>query len=82
MKKIALLLSIGLLSVSVLPVQAKENSPPPPSFEAMDTNGDGELSANEVTGPLLEDLHQLDTDGNGTLSKSELPQPPKKQRPR
>lgn len=80
MKKIALVLSIGLLSATVLPVQAKGDRPPPPSFEAMDTNGDGELSANELTGPLLEDLHKLDTDHSGTLSKSELPQPPKKQR--
>lgn len=80
MKKITILLASIVLSVSSLPAQAKGNRPPPPSFEELDINGDGELSKDEIKGPLLRDFDQLDSDESGTLSKSELPDPPKPKR--
>ena len=78
MKNIVLLMTILAMGVSALPAQAKGNRPPPPSFEEMDKNGDGELSRDELKGPLLNDFEKFDTDGSGTLSQSELPEPPEK----
>ncbi|WP_353505626.1 hypothetical protein [Vibrio sp. SCSIO 43136] len=49
----------------------------PPSFEEMDTNGDGELQMDELRGPLADQFDQLDTDNSGGLSAQEIPEPPK-----
>ncbi|MGR5555990.1 hypothetical protein ACQKQC_06790 [Vibrio fortis] len=47
-----------------------------PSFEEMDTNGDGELQLEELKGPLADDFDKLDADGSGGLSEEEVPPPP------
>lgn len=77
MKALAIFLTIFVTSAGALSVQAKGDRPPPPSFEELDKNGDGQLSKDELKGPLLRDFGKFDLDGNGTLSKSELPDPPK-----
>jgi Ca2+-binding EF-hand superfamily protein len=38
----------------------------------MDSNNDGQLSKNEVKGPLLDDFSKIDTNEDGFLSKEEL----------
>ena len=78
MKKYGILLAGILLSVSVLSVQAQNGSPQPPTFEELDTNGDGELTRDELKGPLLKDLEKFDADGSGRLSESEIPEPPQR----
>ncbi|MBM7034890.1 hypothetical protein JQC93_00615 [Vibrio sp. 188UL20-2] len=54
----------------------QERRPPPPSFEQMDSDGNGELSKDEIKGPILDQFDELDADGNGTLSESEWPDAP------
>lgn len=53
----------------------------PHSFEEMDTNSDGQLSQDEVKGPLAWDFERFDIDGSGTLSADELPEPPNRKPP-
>ncbi|MDO6805052.1 EF-hand domain-containing protein, partial [Wenyingzhuangia sp. 1_MG-2023] len=67
-----------LSAYSLTAVAADDDRPQrPPSFEQMDTNGDNELSKDEVKGPLLDDFDKFDEDGSGTLTEDELPEPPK-----
>ncbi|MGV2987673.1 hypothetical protein ACE1OE_08500 [Vibrio sp. E150_011] len=79
MKKIFLATTL-LLATSILPVHASEERDHrrPPSFDELDVNGDGELTKDEVKGPLFEDFDQFDVDSNGTLTESELPEPKRK----
>lgn len=68
-------LSALLFSAYNFSALADNDRPPqPPSFEQMDTNGDGELSKDELKGPLLDDFDQFDKDGSGTLTEEELPE--------
>lgn len=54
---------------------------PPPLMVALDTNKDGELSAEEIAA-ASESLAKLDKNGDGKLDREELfPRPPKGQRP-
>lgn len=69
----SLLLTLGLTQAN-----AESDRPQPPSFEQMDINGDGELSKDEVKGPLAQDFDKFDTDGSGSLTEDELPEPPKR----
>lgn len=51
--------------------------PPQPLLAVLDTNRDGELSAEEITRSTSA-LSDLDKDGDGTVSRKELaPKPPK-----
>lgn len=45
---------------------------PEQMMQHMDRNGDGELSRDEVQGPLKDHFDRLDTDKSGTLSRKEL----------
>jgi Ca2+-binding EF-hand superfamily protein len=77
MKKTVLTLTAALMMLAgIQTATANEERQPPPSFEQMDSNGDGELSQDELRGPLLEQFDQLDADGNGTLSEDEMPNMP------
>ncbi|MDR9826597.1 hypothetical protein RCJ22_13360 [Vibrio sp. FNV 38] len=81
MKKILPIIAVFNVLVLFSSVAAA-NQPPrqPPTFEEMDSNGDGLLSIDEVKGPLKEDFDKFDQDGDGFLSESELPEPPQKPR--
>jgi Ca2+-binding EF-hand superfamily protein len=82
MKKNAAL--FGLLCATLLSISStsfaedkqSEQPGPPPSFEQLDTNGDGQLSKDEVKGPLQNDFDRFDANGDGMLSQDELPAPP------
>lgn len=45
----------------------------------MDTDNDGQLSKNEVKGPLANDFSTVDSNSDGYLSKEELENAPKPQ---
>lgn len=47
----------------------------PPSFDQLDSNGDGYLSQDEVKGPLADDFSKIDSNGDGYISEDELPEP-------
>jgi len=48
----------------------------PPSFAEFDINGDGELTKDELKGPLARDFERLDLDKSNSLTLDELPKPP------
>jgi hypothetical protein len=73
--------SLLLSSASFAADKPNDQPGPPPSFEQLDTNGDGQLSKDELKGPLLNDFDRFDADGDGFLSKAEIPEPPQGQGP-
>jgi Ca2+-binding EF-hand superfamily protein len=78
-KALLAMLSVTSLFFATVDVSMAEEQPgPPPSFEQLDTNHDGQLSKDELKGPLLDDFDRFDTDGSGTLSEDEMPEPPAK----
>ncbi|MDK3019540.1 CREC-EF hand family protein [Pseudodonghicola flavimaris] len=51
---------------------------PPMSFEQLDSNGDGQITKDEMQARAKARFDALDTDGNGTLSQEELGAPARK----
>lgn len=51
-----------------------EDAPPSPQFQALDTNGDGQISVKEAksNSKLSNSYKKLDRDGDGQLTKSEF----------
>lgn len=76
MNKVSTLLAIAYLGAVLTPA-AFANQPPhqPPLFDELDTNGDGQLSRDEVKGPLADQFDSLDVNSDGFLSQDELPEP-------
>lgn len=85
MKKIiALAFALALTGASVTAFAANDDGPrgqQPPSFDQLDTNSDGQLSKDEVKGPLVKDFEEFDANGDGFLTEDELPAPRQGQGP-
>ena len=73
----------GLLFTGVNYAQSQQNGQrkEPPTidqiFEQMDKDEDGQLSEDEVKGPLKNDFAKIDADENGLLSREEVEKAPK-----
>ena len=44
----------------------------PPSFESLDTNGDGVLTLEEIQAPRVERFNEMDADGDGFVTAEEI----------
>ena len=85
MKTTCTTIAAALLAALACQAQDEKQGPPPggrpphpplPLFEALNTDGDEKLSAEEIKA-ASESLRTLDTDGDGAISKEELrPKPP------
>ncbi|PJC87136.1 hypothetical protein CSW98_04330 [Vibrio sp. HA2012] len=74
-KNIAILTMILVLASaqsSAFPNDNSHNPPEPPSFSAMDSNGDGVLDQDELKGPMRNDFNQIDADHNKEVTELEL----------
>lgn len=75
MKKVTLL---SLLVATLAFANQNQNQRPPQPMSAdklisqMDTDGDGQLSSDEVKGPLKNDFSKIDSDSDGYLSQEEI----------
>ncbi|CAG2532572.1 MAG: EF-hand domain-containing protein [Maribacter dokdonensis] len=80
----ALLVAFGTVAVNA---QSKGERREPPTYakllEEMDADEDGQLSKEEVKGPLKDNFSEIDTNEDGFISKEEFDEAPKpKGRPR
>tara|TARA_R110002126_G_scaffold57662_8_gene152657 strand:- start:491 stop:772 length:282 start_codon:yes stop_codon:yes gene_type:complete len=79
----AMMVAFGTLSVNA---QSKGERKEPPTFtellKQMDKNEDGQLSKDEVKGPLKNDFAKIDTDEDGFITKEELEKAPKPKGPK
>ena len=80
----ALLVAFGTKAVNA---QSKGERREPPTYakllEEMDADEDGQLSKEEVKGPLKDNFSEIDTNEDGFISKEEFDEAPKpKGRPR
>lgn len=85
MKTTTCTIAVALLAALACQAQDEPQGPPPggrpphpplPLFEALNTDGDDKLSAEEIKA-AAESLATLDTDGDGAISKEEMrPKPP------
>lgn len=80
----ALLVAFGTIAVNA---QSKGERREPPTYakllEEMDADEDGQLSKEEVKGPLKDNFSEIDTNEDGFISKEEFDEAPKpKGRPR
>ncbi|APA65960.1 EF-hand domain-containing protein [Maribacter sp. 1_2014MBL_MicDiv] len=79
-----LLVAFGTVAVNA---QSKGERREPPTYakllEEMDADEDGQLSKEEVKGPLKDNFSEIDTNEDGFISKEEFDEAPKpKGRPR
>ena len=80
----AMLVAFGTVTANA---QSKGERKEPPTatelLKQMDKDEDGQLSKDEVKGPLKDDFDKIDTDEDGFLTEEELENAPKpKGRPR
>ncbi|MGO4918735.1 EF-hand domain-containing protein [Maribacter spongiicola] len=80
----AMLVAFGTVTANA---QSKGERKEPPTatelLKQMDKDEDGQLSKEEVKGPLKDDFDKIDTDEDGFLTEEELEKAPKpKGRPR
>lgn len=69
-KPVLLLVAIGV----ALPVMAHDRSGSQrgPDFSTLDTNGDGQITREEMQARAAERFARADTDGNGVLTQAEM----------
>ncbi|WP_339836985.1 EF-hand domain-containing protein [uncultured Maribacter sp.] len=74
----AMLVAFGTVTANA---QSKGDRKEPPTFtellKKMDKDEDGQLSKEEVKGPLKDDFDKIDANEDGFLSKEELDNAPK-----
>ena len=74
----ALLAAFGTVAVNA---QSKGERREPPTYakllEEMDADEDGQLSKEEVKGPLKDNFSEIDTNEDGFISKEEFDEAPK-----
>ncbi|WP_116769072.1 EF-hand domain-containing protein [Maribacter litoralis] len=80
----AMLVAFGTVAVNA---QSKGERKEPPTYakllEEMDADEDGQLSEEEVKGPLKDNFSEIDTNEDGFISEEEFDEAPKpKGRPR
>mgnify|MGYP003630137080 FL=1 len=80
----AMLVAFGTVAASA---QSKGERKEPPTYakliEEMDADEDGQLSKEEVKGPLKDNFSEIDTNEDGFISEEEFDEAPKpKGRPR
>ncbi|SNR46312.1 EF hand [Maribacter sedimenticola] len=80
----AIMIALGTLAATA---QSKGERREPPTFkellEQMDKDEDGQLSKDEVKGPLQKDFDKIDANEDGFINEEELKNAPKpKGRPR
>lgn len=77
---------VAILGTVSLNAQSKNERNEPPTFtellEQMDKDKDGQLSKDEVKGPLKNDFAKIDTDEDGFITKEELEKVPKPKGPK
>ncbi|MEM0897557.1 MAG: EF-hand domain-containing protein [Verrucomicrobiota bacterium] len=87
MKRKSIIASLALGAILLTSLQARDERPegppphrqgPPPLIQALDADGDGVISAEEIENATTA-LLGLDTDGDGALSEEEL-RPPRPDR--
>ncbi len=64
----------AILAGPAVMAQTDSDAPAMASFESLDANADGVLSADEIPAdhPLAKDFAEADADGDGNLSKAEF----------
>ncbi len=64
----------AILAAPVAMAQADNAAPAAATFQSLDKNADGELSADEIPAdhPLAKNFAEADTDGDGKLTQAEF----------
>lgn len=79
----AMLVAFGTVTANA---QSKGDRKEPPTFtellKKMDKDEDGQLSKDEVKGPLKNDFAKIDTNEDGFITKEELEKAPKPKGPK
>ncbi|MFD2916156.1 EF-hand domain-containing protein [Psychroserpens luteus] len=84
LKTAVLVFGLGLFMSSYSFAQQDRQGKKPPTFKEllkeMDKDEDGQLSKDEVKGPLKDEFKTIDTDEDGFISKKEFEKAPKPKR--
>ena len=80
-KTIGLTLALAFFSVPALYAQDRAHATGPAAFDALDANGDGNISFDEFSPREASMIDRLDSDANGVLTLDEFlnAQPPRRQ---
>ena len=80
-KTIGLTLALAFFSVPALYAQDRAHAIGPAAFDALDANGDGNISFDEFSSREASMIDRLDSDANGVLTLDEFlnAQPPRHQ---
>lgn len=70
MKSLCFVVSLAAM-LAAFPASAQPPGPPRPAFEGADTNGDGQISADEFSQNQVARFKSLDVDGDGFLTPTD-----------
>lgn len=71
MKSFRFVVCLAAISAVVLPASAQPPGPPRPAFDGADTNGDGQITADEFSQNQAKRFKSLDVDGDGFLTPAD-----------